>query len=73
MIKIDYSDFILWDDAGFKLISTKDKKQIIELCYYIKNACEANRRRIWDLNILCLNKRDEDLIDSINKEYFYHI
>lgn len=70
LFSIEYKFFTIWDDAGYKLISTSNKNEILDLCRYVKNNyVGGNIKRIWDLNILCVSIYDEELFHKINNSY----
>ncbi len=70
LFSIEYKFFIIWDDAGYKLISTSNRNEILDLCRYVKNNYVGeNIKRIWDLNILGISIHDEELFHEINNAY----
>jgi len=69
LFKSNYERFIIWDDSGCKIISSKEKLQIMELCLYLRNNTINKDTRIYDLNVLALNTIDDDIFLKINNDF----
>jgi FkbM family methyltransferase len=67
LIDIGYIYFIVWDDAGFHLLSTTSLDTLVQLHHYLFKVSEnGGTVRINNYDILCLHQRDEDIYKKIS-------
>lgn len=65
-----FTRFVVWDDAGYLLLST-DSMNVLEhlFRYLLRISKQEGIRSIYNYDILCLPKRDEDLHTRIEEWY----
>lgn len=68
--QIGYQYFIIWDDAGYHIVSTKSLEVISDLNSYLLKIWNGNgHKSIYNYDILCLHSKDEDIHNYVNEWY----
>ena len=67
LMDMGYMYFIVWDDAGFHILSTTSFDTLVQLHHYLFKITANNaHNRINNYDILCLHERDEDVYENIS-------
>jgi FkbM family methyltransferase len=72
LAEIDYAYFIVWDDAGFHLLSTTSLDVLKDLNRYLFKVWETRsdkQKNVYNFDVLCLNLTDEDVYKNICEWY----
>jgi FkbM family methyltransferase len=69
--QIGYEYFIVWDDAGFHLVSTNSLDVLIDMNRYMFKVfqAEGHRKSIHNYDVLCLHQKDADIYEDVSKWY----
>ena len=66
---IGYDSFIVWDDPGLHVLSTKSIEAIRDLNHYLFQLWSVDRRKaIHNYDILCLHHTDADVFESMSAQ-----
>ncbi len=66
LVEIGYLYFIVWDDPGFHLVSTTSPEVLKDMNRYLFKVGENHgRTSIYNYDILCLHRDDEDVYKEI--------
>ena len=61
-----FKRFVVWDDAGWLVLSTDDVNIIIDLVYYLDSIARYQSRQcIYNYDVLCLHESDSDMSSRI--------
>lgn len=67
---IGYQSFVIWDDAGYHLVSTNLLNVVEDLNKYLFKIWQnIGHKSIYNYDILCLHSKDEDVYTSITNWY----
>jgi FkbM family methyltransferase len=64
LMQIGYKYFIVWDDGGYHLVSTTSHEILLNINRYLFKIWQSNKnshKSIYNLDILCLHEKDEDI------------
>jgi hypothetical protein len=62
-----YSSFIVWDDAGFPLLSTSSLDVLMDLNrYLLRVALNRGHISIYNYDVLCVHAADEDVFRAVD-------
>ncbi len=65
-----YQYFIVWEDAGIFVLSTKDPEVVMDMNRYILNQGESGRSQmISNFDIACFHEKDADIYESVANSY----
>jgi FkbM family methyltransferase len=65
-----YKFFILWDDAGFHLLSTTCISVMADMTRYLLNIHKNGKYiSIYNTDVLCLHEKDEDIYTQVSEHY----
>lgn len=70
---IGYTFFIVWDDPGFYHLSTTDLSILLDLNRYLLKVSQyKGPKNLYNYDVLCLHKQDEDIYKNICEWYRMH-
>jgi FkbM family methyltransferase len=71
LFSIGYEHFLVWDDAGFLIVSTHSLDTLAELNRYLFEIWHhaGATKTIYNYDVLCLTGDDKDLLESIRSHY----
>lgn len=70
LYNIEYHRFIIWDDAGYHLVSTDLLNVLEDLNKYLFKIWQnIGHKSIYNYDILCLHSKDEEIYESITTWY----
>jgi FkbM family methyltransferase len=70
LIGCGYKYFVLWDDAGFHLLSTTCFSVMDDMNRYLLNVHKNGRYiSIYNTDILCLHEKDDDIYTKVSEYY----
>jgi FkbM family methyltransferase len=73
LVECGYNYFILWDDAGFHLLSTTCVLTVNDMSRYLFNVHKnAKYISIYNTDVLCLHVKDKDVYEHISA-YYRHL
>lgn len=72
LLQIGYIYFIVWDDAGFHLVSTTSLDILMNLNFYLFKLWQneySEQKSVHNYDVLCLYQTDEDVYKNICEWY----
>ena len=61
-----FNRFLVWDDAGWLVLTSDDVNILIDLVYYLDSIARFHTRQsIYNYDVLCLHENDSDIATSI--------
>jgi FkbM family methyltransferase len=61
-----FNRFLVWDDAGWLVLSTDDVNIVTDLVYYLDSIARFHTRQsIYNYDVLCLHENDSEVASSI--------
>jgi FkbM family methyltransferase len=61
-----YSYFVVWDDAGYHMVSTQSLEVLTDLNRYLYNVNQGKGHiSIYNYDVLCVQERDLDVFNSV--------
>ena len=70
LMEIGYAYFMVWDDAGFHLVSTSSLGVLRDLNRYLMKIYQnAGHYSIYNYDVLCLHEQDKDVYQNICEWY----
>jgi FkbM family methyltransferase len=70
LYQIGYRHFVVWDDAGFHLLSTSELDHLLDLNRYMYRVFQNNGpKSIFNYDVLCLHGCDADIFRNVHQWY----
>lgn len=71
--RVGYNSFMVWDDAGFHLLSTTDPNVVMDTNRYLLQSEESGaKHRIYNFDIACFHQNDTDIFHKVSDWWRSH-